>query len=90
MTGYLIEVKGFTSSDGDDTYNALLSQRRAESVVRYLIENHQISLRRMITPYGYGELAPVAENTSVQGRQQNRRVEVRMLINKGLEAADSD
>jgi len=90
VKGYLIEVKGFASSDGDNAYNALLSQRRAESVVRYLIENHQISLRRIITPYGYGELAPVAENSSIQGRQQNRRVEVRMLINKGLEAADSD
>ncbi len=90
VKGYLIEVKGFASSDGDNAYNALLSQRRAESVVRYLIENHQISLRRIITPYGYGELAPVAENSSVQGRQQNRRVEVRMLINKGLEAADTD
>ncbi len=88
VKGYLIEVKGFTSSDGDDNYNALLSQRRAESVVRYLIENHQISLRRIITPHGYGELAPVAENTSLQGRQQNRRVEVRILVNKGLEAAD--
>ena len=89
VTGYLIEVRGFASSDGDDTYNTLLSQRRAESVVRYLIENHQISLRRIITPYGYGELAPVAENSSVQGRQQNRRVEVRMLVNKGLKTAGS-
>jgi outer membrane protein OmpA-like peptidoglycan-associated protein len=89
VTGYLIEVRGFASSDGDDTYNALLSQRRAESVVRYLIENQQISLRRIITPYGYGELAPVAENSSVQGRQQNRRVEVRILVNKGLKTAGS-
>ena len=89
VKGYLIEVRGFASSDGDDTYNALLSQRRAESVVRYLIENHQISLRRIITPYGYGEMAPVAENSSVQGRQQNRRVEVRMLVNKGLKTAGS-
>ena len=86
--GYLIEVKGFASSDGDDSYNAILSQRRAGSVVRYLIENHQISLRRIITPHGYGEMAPVAENSSPQGRQQNRRVEVRILVNKGLEATD--
>ncbi len=86
--GYLIEVKGFASADGDDSYNAILSQRRAESVVRYLIENHQISLRRIITPHGYGEMAPVAENSSPQGRQQNRRVEIRILVNKGLEAAD--
>ena len=90
VKGYLIEVKGFASSDGDDNYNALLSQRRAETVVRYLIENHQISLRRMITPHGYGELAPVAENSSSQGRQQNRRVEVRILVNKGLETAELD
>lgn len=87
VKGYLIEVKGFASSDGDDSYNALLSQRRAETVVRYLLEHHQISLRRMITPHGYGELAPVAENSSSQGRQQNRRVEVRILVNKGLETA---
>ena len=90
VKGYLIEVKGFASSDGDDNYNALLSQRRAETVVRYLIENHQISLRRIVTPHGYGELAPVAENSTFQGRQQNRRVEVRILVNKGLEAASFD
>ncbi|MFB3067751.1 MAG: OmpA family protein, partial [Acidobacteriota bacterium] len=68
----------------------ILSQRRADSLVRYLIEHHQISLRRMITPHGYGELAPVAENSSSQGRQKNRRVEVRILVNKGLEAAALD
>ena len=90
VKGYLIEVKGFASSDGDDNYNALLSQRRAETVVRYLIENHQISLRRIITPHGYGELSPVAENSSAQGRQQNRRVEIRILVNKGLESAALD
>ncbi len=90
VKGYLIEVKGFASSDGDDHYNALLSQRRAETVVRYLIENHQISLRRIITPHGYGELSPVAENSSAQGRQQNRRVEIRILVNKGLESAALD
>ena len=90
VKGYLIEVKGFASSDGDDKYNALLSQRRAETVVRYLIENHQISLRRIITPHGYGELSPVAENSSAQGRQQNRRVEIRILVNKGLESAALD
>ncbi len=90
VKGYLIEVKGFASSDGDANYNAILSQRRAETVVRYLIEHHQISLRRIITPHGYGELAPVAENSSSQGRQQNRRVEVRILVNEGLKTADLD
>ena len=62
----------------------MLSQRRADNVIRYLVENHQIPLRRIITPYGYGESNPVAENDSRDGRAQNRRVEVKLLVNKGL------
>jgi outer membrane protein OmpA-like peptidoglycan-associated protein len=61
-----------------------LSQRRADTVIRYLIENHNIPLRRIVTPYGYGETNPVAENNSRDGRAQNRRVEVKLLVNKGL------
>ena len=61
-----------------------LSQRRADSVIRYLVENHNIPLRRIITPYGYGELQPVAENTTREGREQNRRVEVKVLVNRGI------
>jgi outer membrane protein OmpA-like peptidoglycan-associated protein len=53
-------------------------------VIRYLVEQHNIPLRRIITPYGYGELQPVAENTSRSGREQNRRVEVKVLVNRGL------
>jgi outer membrane protein OmpA-like peptidoglycan-associated protein len=55
-------------------------------VIRYLVENHNIPLRRIVTPYGYGESNPVAENTSRDGRAQNRRVEVKLLVNKGLTA----
>ena len=87
--GFLIEVKGFASTDGNEVYNRRLSQRRAESVVRYLAESHDIPLRRILTPHGYGELNPVAENTTAAGRNQNRRVEVRLLVNRGLgEPAD--
>jgi len=84
LRGFLIEVKGFASADGNDAYNVRLSESRAESVVRYLIESHQIPLRRIITPHGYGEMSPVAENSSIEGRKQNRRVEVRLLVNHGL------
>ncbi len=82
--GYLIEVKGFASADGDPVYNNRLSKQRAESVVQYLIEHHHISLRRFIAPYGFGEQNPVADNALPEGRSMNRRVEVRVLVNRGL------
>jgi outer membrane protein OmpA-like peptidoglycan-associated protein len=84
LKGYVIEITGFTDSTGGVGKNRLLSQRRADSVIRYLVENHQIPLRRIITPYGYGKTNPVADNSTRQGREQNRRVEVRLLVNKGL------
>lgn len=82
--GYVLEVSGFADASGSVNTNRALSQRRADTVIRYLVENHQIPLRRIVTPYGYGESNPVAENTSREGRAQNRRVEVKLLINKGL------
>jgi outer membrane protein OmpA-like peptidoglycan-associated protein len=82
--GYVIEIAGFTDSTGGMQKNRLLSQRRADSVIRYLVENHQIPLRRIITPYGYGKTNPIADNSTHEGREQNRRVEIKLLVNKGL------
>jgi len=82
--GYVVEVSGFTDSTGSIQRNRALSQRRADAVIRYLVENHSIPLRRIITPYGFGETNAVADNTSRSGRAQNRRVEVKLLVNKGL------
>jgi len=82
--GYVIEVAGFTDSTGGLQKNKILSQHRADAVIQYLVENHQIPLRRIITPYGYGKLNPIADNTTREGRAQNRRVEVKLLVNKGL------
>jgi len=82
--GYVLEVSGFTDTTGSIDRNRALSQRRADNVIRYLVENHQIPLRRIVTPYGYGESNPVAENSSREGRAQNRRVEIKLLVNKGL------
>lgn len=82
--GFAIEVRGFASADGSENMNRQLSQRRAESVVRYLAEKHDIPLRRIILPFGYGEAIPVADNTTREGRQQNRRVEVKILVSRGL------
>jgi len=82
--GYVVEVSGFADATGSVERNRMLSQRRADAVIRYLVENHSIPLRRIVTPYGFGESNPVAENKTRDGRAQNRRVEVKLLVNKGL------
>jgi OmpA-OmpF porin, OOP family len=82
--GYVVEVSGFADATGSVERNRALSQRRADAVIRYLVENHSIPLRRIVTPYGFGESNPVAENKTRDGRAQNRRVEVKLLVNKGL------
>jgi outer membrane protein OmpA-like peptidoglycan-associated protein len=82
--GYVLEVTGFADSTGNTEFNHRLSQRRADAVIRYLVEQHQIPLRRIITPYGFGESNPIADNKTRTGRAENRRVEVKVLVNKGL------
>lgn len=84
--GYVLEVSGYADSRGSVNLNRQLSQRRADAVIRYLVENHSIPLRRIITPFGYGEMNPVAENETRDGRAQNRRVEIKLLVNRGLTA----
>ncbi|MCI0485689.1 MAG: OmpA family protein [Blastocatellia bacterium] len=81
--GYLLEIEGFASADGDEDLNERLSQARSESVRRYLAEHHQIPLFRMYV-LGFGEGRPVADNETLEGREQNRRVEVRLLTNNAV------
>jgi outer membrane protein OmpA-like peptidoglycan-associated protein len=83
---YVIEITGYASADGSENLNRRLSRQRADAVVQYLAENHMIPLRRIVTPFGYGEAQPVADNTTREGRQENRRVEVKILVNKGMTA----
>jgi len=82
--GYMIEVSGHTDSTGGIAKNMRLSRDRAESVVEYLTVQHHIPARRFITPMGYGKSDAVADNSTSAGRSQNRRVEVKMLANRGL------
>src|SRR5213080_4575475 len=82
--GYVLEVTGYADSTGATERNRVLSQRRADAVIRYLVENHQIPLRRIVMPYGFGESNPIADNKTREGRADNRRVEVKVLVNKGL------
>ncbi|HKG12972.1 MAG TPA: OmpA family protein [Pyrinomonadaceae bacterium] len=88
--GFLIEVTGYAYESKNKNVNRQLSQQRAESVVRYLVENHNIPLRRILTPFGYGAANPVADNTTREGRAENRRAEVRVLVNKGLTGEPGD
>src|SRR5215467_6362189 len=81
---YMIEVAGHTDSTGSDAKNFRLSQQRAEAVVQYLAVQHKIPLRRFITPMGYGKTEAVADNSTAAGRSQNRRVDVKMIINRGM------
>jgi outer membrane protein OmpA-like peptidoglycan-associated protein len=84
LKGYTIEITGFASADGNTKMNKALSQRRAQAVIDYLVETHNVPLRRIGTSYGFGELQAVADNTTREGREQNRRVEVKLLVSRGL------
>src|SRR5215204_1076142 len=81
---FMIEVAGHTDATGSEAKNFRLSRARADAVVQYLAVQHKIPLRRFVTPMGYGKTESVADNTTASGRQQNRRVEVKMIINRGL------
>ncbi len=85
--GFVIQIAGFASADGSEDLNRRLSQKRADAVVRYLAENQNVPLRRIVLPFGYGEMNPAADNTTREGREQNRRVEVTVMVSKGLNSA---
>jgi outer membrane protein OmpA-like peptidoglycan-associated protein len=84
LKGFVIEVAGFASSEGDPAVNRRLSRQRAQVAAEYLAEQHEISLRRIMLPAGYGVSHPVANNSSRTGRQENRRAEVTVLVSRGL------
>ena len=77
--GAYIEVEGYTDNRGDKAYNEKLGLDRAESVKRYLYQEHQIPLHR-ISVISYGSDKPIAPNTTKAGRAQNRRVVIKVLV----------
>jgi outer membrane protein OmpA-like peptidoglycan-associated protein len=77
---YRVQVEGHTDGIGSDTYNQRLSQRRAESVKRYLVQHFHIPADRLVVK-GLGESNPIATNDTPEGREKNRRVEV---VNLGV------
>ena len=81
---YLVEVQGYADPTGDFDKNLKLSQDRSEAVVQYLTVKHQIPLRRIMVPMGYGETKLLDTSATATALAKNRRVEVRIMVNKGL------
>lgn len=82
--GWLVEVVGFADTTGNTAKNRSLSERRAKTVIQYLVGVHSLDLRRLVQPFGFGESRPAADNKTAEGRAKNRRVEIRILQNKGI------
>jgi OmpA-OmpF porin, OOP family len=85
MKNALLLVVGYTDSVGSQDYNQLLSERRASRVVNYIQQNCGWKPYRMLTPTGMSEADPLADNSTAQGKAQNRRVSVNILVSKGLD-----
>jgi outer membrane protein OmpA-like peptidoglycan-associated protein len=84
LTGYLIQVKGYADSSGNAAMNQELSMDRANAVVAYLLQNCHIPLRHIVAPGAMGEADPAAANESADGRAENRRVDVKVVVNRGI------
>lgn len=85
MDNALMLVVGYTDADGDQEFNQELSEKRAGSVINYLQQACRWKPYRMLTPAGMAEADPVADNMTEEGKAQNRRVAVNILVSKGLD-----
>jgi len=82
--GYLIEISGYASNTLGQNTDQKLSEERAAAVARYFYAVQNIPLRRILVPVGYGRTHQLGSNTDVDGRELNRRVDVKVLVNEGL------
>ena len=84
LTGYIIEVMGYADSTGDAAMNTRLSEQRAKAVVTFLLQQGGVPVRHIVAPGAMGEYGSAAPNETKAGRAENRRVEIKVLVNKGL------
>lgn len=84
VNGYIVEVKGFADSTGKAAMNEKLSEDRAKAVIGYLMRECNLPVWRIVAPGAMGEFQPAASNENATGRAENRRVEVKVLVNKGI------
>ena len=82
--GWVMAVIGYADTTGNSQRNIDLSERRANAVIYYIVNKYKMPLNRLVQPFGYGQLEPVAENKTAAGRAKNRRVEIRLMVNKGI------
>jgi outer membrane protein OmpA-like peptidoglycan-associated protein len=87
LTGYIIQVKGFADTSGNAAMNQKLSMERAQEVIAFLLQDCNVPVRHIVAPGAMGTADPTASNETASGRAENRRVEVKVLVNKGLSSA---
>jgi outer membrane protein OmpA-like peptidoglycan-associated protein len=81
----LLLVVGYTDSVGSEEYNQTLSEKSANSVINYLQQACHWKPYRVLTPTGMAEADPLADNSTEEGKAQNRRVAVNILVSKSVE-----
>ena len=84
QVGYIVEVIGYADSTGSAEINTKLSEDRAKAVVTFLMQQGGVPMRHIVAPGAMGEYGPAASNETKNGRVDNRRVEVKVLVNKGI------
>lgn len=84
LTGYIVEVTGFADWTGSAKMNTRLSEDRAKSVITFLMQQGNVPIRHIVAPGAMGEYGSKAPNETKAGRAENRRVEVKVLVNKGI------
>jgi outer membrane protein OmpA-like peptidoglycan-associated protein len=84
INGYMIEVVGYADSTGSAAMNTQLSERRAKAVATFLMQQGGIPVRRIMAPGAMGEYGPATTNETKTGRAENRRVDVKVLVNKAF------
>jgi OmpA-OmpF porin, OOP family len=84
LKGYIVEVTGYADSTGNAAMNTKLSEDRAKAVVTYLFQQGNVPIRHIVAPGAMGEYGQAAPNETKAGRAENRRVEVKILVNKGI------
>ena len=84
LTGYIVEVTGYADATGGAEMNTRLSENRAKAVITYLVQQGNVPIRHIVAPGAMGEYGAAAPNETKAGRAENRRVTVKVLVNRGL------